>query len=358
MPTQKSPTFISMYSGCGGLDLGLIKAGFNPLWACDYSPDACETYRRNIGEIIEGDISKVDMPKIRNLDLLVSGFPCQPFSSAGNRKGVEDYRGLHFLTTLKFCRELSPKIVMIENVRGLLSSKYDGRLLIDVIVEQLQEMGYHTEYRLLNFSHYGVPQIRMRVILIAAKNKRYLDGIFPAPIEPRDLSIKAALKGITKSTPNQSEIMRLNPQAIELGKFVPEGGSWKDIATKNLPERLKKIRANMKKYGSPVIYRRCSRDSIMSTVTAAFKPENAAVWHPWKERIFTVREIARFQSFPDDFVFHGRTVKSKYEQIGNAVPPLIGQLFGERIIERLMSKSPDSKMKSETCKHSGKEFAA
>jgi DNA (cytosine-5)-methyltransferase 1 len=347
-----------MYSGCGGLDLGLIKAGFNSVWACDSNPDACETYRRNIGDIIQADISVIEVPKVKGLDLLVSGFPCQPFSSAGNRKGVDDYRGLHFLTTLKFCRELSPKIVMIENVRGLLSAKYEDRLLIDVIIESLRDMGYHTTYKLLNFSHFGVPQIRTRVILVGTKNKNHLEYVFPKMIDPVDLSIKATLRGLSKDTPNQTEIMRLNPQALKLGKFVPEGGSWKDIATQHLPDRLKKIRANMKEYGSPVIYRRCSRQSIMSTVTAAFKPENAAVWHPWKDRIFTVREIARFQSFPDDFVFYGRTIKSKYEQIGNAVPPLIGLLFGKQFIECL-SQMPRSAVKQKSNpKSNQKEIAA
>jgi len=321
-----------MFSGCGGLDFGLTKAGFEVVWANDFDSDACETYRKNIGEIHCGDINQIPTPNIKNLDLLVSGFPCQPFSSAGNRKGVKDHRGHYYQKTLDYIAQLKPKAVLIENVRGLLSAKLDDSLLIDYMVNDLEDKGYTVRYHLLNFSHFGVPQSRIRVILIALKNGNYINSVFPEVVTGVDLSISKTLAGLNNKVPNHNEFMKLNPQALELGQHVPEGGSWKDIPTRLLPERLKKIRSDMKAYGSPVIYRRCSRNSVMSTVTAAFKPEIAAVWHPIHNRIYSVREVARFQSFPDSFVFLGRSIKSKYQQLGNAVPPQIGYLFGKHII--------------------------
>jgi DNA (cytosine-5)-methyltransferase 1 len=126
---------------------------------------------------------------------------------------------------------------------------------------------------------------------------------------------------IPTQTPNQGELIQLNPQALTIGAMVPEGGSWKDIPYDKLPPRLQKIWDNIERYRWPKFYRRFHRDEVAGTITAAFKPENAGVWHPVEKRPFSVREIARIQSFPDWFKFDGRTIKSKYQQIGNAVPP-------------------------------------
>lgn len=321
-----------MFSGCGGMDLGFVQAGYDVMWANDIDEDACETYRHNIGEIIHGDVSKLDVPKVEDLDVLTAGFPCQPFSNAGSRKGTNDPRGQLYQQTFKFIEKLKPKAIVFENVRGILSTKTENGKLIDEIVDTLtNQYGYHVSYRLLNFSHFGVPQNRIRVILIAVKNKNYSDHLFPEVIEDKDLSLQATLKGITNKLPNQTELMRLNPQALHYGSMIPEGGSWKDLPYDVLPERWKKIRDNMEKYHYPNFFRRYARNEIQGTITAAFKPENAGVWHPTKDRIFSVREIARIQTFPDDFVFHGRTIKSKYQQIGNSVPPFMAKQVAEQL---------------------------
>lgn len=329
---KKKPTVVSMFSGCGGVDLGFAQAGYEIVWANDFDEDACETYRQNIGDIIHGDVTQLDIPDVQDLDVLTAGFPCQPFSNAGSRKGTDDPRGQLYQQTLKFIEKLNPKVVMFENVRGILSTKSENGNLIDDIVDVLtNEHGYHVSYRLMNFSHFGVPQNRIRVILLAVKNKNYIDHLFPEVTEDKDLTLKATLKGITSKLPNQNEIMRLNPQALHYGSMIPEGGSWKDLDYDILPERWKKIRDNMPRYHYPNFFRRYGRNEIQGTITAAFKPENAGVWHPTKDRIYSVREIARFQTFPDDFIFHGRTVKSKYQQIGNAVPPLIAKQVAEQL---------------------------
>lgn len=329
---QKSLSVVSMFSGCGGMDLGFVQAGYDVLWANDFNADACETYRQNIGEIHHGDVTLLDVPEIEDLDVLTAGFPCQPFSNAGSRKGTSDPRGQLYQQTFKFIEQLSPKAVVFENVRGLLSTKSQNGKLIDEIVDTLsQKFGYHVTYRLINFSHFGVPQNRIRVILIAVKNKNYIDHLFPEVTEDKDLSLQATLKGITAKLPNQNELMRLNPQALHYGSMVPEGGSWKDLPYDVLPERWKKIRDNMPKYHFPNFFRRYGRDEIQGTITAAFKPENAGVWHPTKDRIYSVREIARIQTFPDDFIFYGRSIKSKYQQIGNAVSPLMARQVAEQL---------------------------
>ena len=325
MSGVKKPKLVSMFSGCGGLDLGFIQAGYEILWANDVDANACKTYRRNIGGIVEGDVTNLPIPKIEDVDVLSSGFPCQPFSTAGSRLGVKDPRGKLYENTIEFIKKLSPKTVVIENVRGILSTKVDDKKLIDVLKENLKELGYFVEHRLMNFSHFGVPQKRIRVVVIAAKDREFMRYAFPEITTNKDLTLKNTLRGIQENHANQNEIMKLNPQALHYGAMIPPGGSWKSIPYEVLPERWKKIRDNMAKYHYPNFYRRYAEHEISGTVTAAFKPENAGVWHPKKSRILTVREIARIQTFPDTFVFEGMNIKSKYQQIGNAVPPLLAK---------------------------------
>lgn len=161
------PKLISLFSGCGGLDLGFEKAGFEKVWANDFDADAQAVYSLNLGDIDGRDIRTVDEKEIPQGDILTAGFPCQPFSSAGSRKGVYDSRGMLYKECLRIIQDKMPKVIVFENVRGLLSTKYiDGRNLADVIVEDLSamnEVGYNVVHKLLNASDYGVPQNRQRV---------------------------------------------------------------------------------------------------------------------------------------------------------------------------------------------------
>jgi DNA (cytosine-5)-methyltransferase 1 len=343
--TSKStkPTVVSMFSGCGGFDLGLVKAGYDILWSNDIDKDCCITYKKNIGEIEYGDIRKIAVPDLPKVNLLVAGFPCQPFSNAGSRKGLDDDRGTLYEDTFRFIEKLNPDVVVYENVRGFLSFKNEqetGKLIDDIKATLEQRFGYKVVYRLVNFSHFGIPQNRIRVIVIAVKNEDYLPFVFPEVVTGRDLSIEATLKGLDNTITNQNELMKLNPQASHYGKMIPEGGSWKDIPYDLLPDRWKKIRDNMARYHYPKFFRRYSRNDVSGTITAAFKPENAAVWHPIEGRIFSVREIARIQTFPDDFIFEGANIKSKYKQIGNAVPPLFAELLGKQLLPIFQNINP------------------
>lgn len=316
-------THVSMFSGCGGFDLGFHQAGFKTVFANDINPDACQTYRQNIGDISDQDVRVVGVPKLsKRPDVLTAGFPCQPFSNAGSRRGVEDSSGTLYQTALAFVRDLKPRSVVFENVRGLLSFGNGEKLLIQEICEELDALGYNVVFSLIDASRHNVPQKRLRVFIVGVE-RAHAAGVFsfPHPTDREDLSLQHTIMDLNESVPNQNELMQLNPQALQLGSMVPEGGSWKNIPYEKLPERLKKISDNMARYRWPNFYRRYHRDEIAGTITAAFKPENAGVWHPIEKRIFSVREIARIQTFPDWFSFVGRTIKSKYQQIGNAVPP-------------------------------------
>lgn len=333
-------THVSLFSGCGGVDLGFRQAGFKTVFANDIDADACSTYRTNLGEITEGDVRSVSLPRLRKrLDVLSAGFPCQPFSNAGSRKGIKDKRGTLYQTALEAVEELKPRAVVFENVRGLLSFKTEKKLLIEEICEHLDSLGYDVVFSLVDASKHHVPQKRLRVFMVGIERAKKLGRFsFPAPLEREDLSLKHTILDLSSEAQNQQELMQLNPQAIHIGSMVPEGGSWKNIPYNKLPDRLKKIADNMEKYRWPNFYRRFHRDEIAGTITAAFKPENAGVWHPLEQRVFSVREIARIQSFPDWFGFEGRNVKSKYQQIGNAVPPRLAYEVAMQIDRALNGK--------------------
>jgi DNA (cytosine-5)-methyltransferase 1 len=326
-------THLSLFSGCGGFDLGFHQSGFKTIFANDIDEDAAETYRHNIGEICTEDIRKVNLPKFKKrTDVVTAGFPCQPFSNAGSRKGLEDGRGTLYRSALSVVEQCRPRAVVFENVRGILSFKKDGKLLIQEICEELDDLGYQVTFRLIDASKHNVPQKRLRLFIVGLDKKEKTGKFaFPTPIDRSDLTLKHTILDLKKRALNQEELMQLNPQALILGAMVPEGGSWKDIPYSKLPERLKKIADNMEKYRWPNFYRRFHREEIAGTITAAFKPENAGVWHPIEPRIFSVREIARIQTFPDWFSFQGKSIKSKYQQIGNAVPPRLAFEIAQQI---------------------------
>ena len=331
---------ISLFSGAGGLDLGLIDAGFNIVFANDILKPAIENYKHNIGDIYEGDITKLDVSSLPDADVVVGGFPCQPFSNAGNRLGTEDDRGNLYLEVLKVIKEKHPKVVVMENVRGLLSMKNkDGSKLIDTIVYLLENTGpgYNVKYQLLKASDYGVPQNRYRVIIVAFRKDLGINYDFPEPV-PYDydsLTVGETIKGV-EGLPNQNDIWELSPQSQHLVQFIPEGGSWKNVPYEELPERMKRIRDDMKRYRSPNFYRRFARHEINGTITAAGTPENSGILHPLENRRYSVREIARIQSFPDDYVFVGDSLSSKYKIIGNAVPPKLGKVIGDSIVKHIL----------------------
>ncbi|MFH1471406.1 MAG: DNA cytosine methyltransferase [Nanoarchaeota archaeon] len=322
---------ISLFSGAGGMDLGFINQGFDIVWANDIDSAAVETYKHNIGDhIVLEDITKISEEDIPDGDIVVAGFPCQPFSNAGSRKGIYDSRGTLFEHALRIVKTKKPKFVLFENVRGILSI-HNGEL-IERIKKELETMGYTVKYKLINASDYGVPQNRYRVIIMA-----FADGYtfeFPEPIaEKKALTIENTLKSISKNAKNQERV-RLSPQTEHLIKFIREGSSWKEIPYDKLPDRMKRIRNDMKRYHSPNFYRRFHRSEIMGTITSSATPENSGIIHHADNRKYTVRECAKFQTFPDNFVFLG-SLSQQYKQVGNAVPPLLSEMLAATIKKQL-----------------------
>ena len=343
---KEKPKMVSLFSGCGGLDLGFETAGFDIVWANDFDSDAQAVYRLNIGEIDGRDILSVGEEDIPDCDILTAGFPCQPFSNAGNRKGVHDSRGMLYKECLRIIEKKMPKVIVFENVKGLLSTKYiDGRKLVDVIVEDLSNMngmGYNVDYKLINASDYGVPQNRQRVLFIGIRKDLNIDFVFPKKMDKKGLTVGDILN-IPDDVPNQVD-WPLSPQAMEMIEYIPEGGSWKDVPYEHLAPRFRKIRDNMKKYHSPNFYRRFARNEICGTMTASAQPENCGIVHPVENRRFTIREVARIQTFPDDFIFiddNMKNITAMYKVIGNAVPVKMANAIATAIKEQIFEGEPN-----------------
>ncbi len=335
------PRLVSLFSGCGGMDKGFEQAGFQRVWANDFDKDAQAVFKLNLGEIDGRDITQVPVEDIPDCDIITAGFPCQPFSNAGNRRGVYDSRGELYLECLRIIENKRPKAVLFENVKGLLSSKHQsGKKLIDVIKEDLEKLGYRVNYRIVNASDYGVPQNRERMILIAFRKD--LNKIFEFPPIKEDkshLTLRYILN-IPSDLPNQT-YWPYSPQAQKMVEMIPEGGSWKNIPYEKLSPRFQRIRDDMKRYHAPNFYRRFSRDEINGTITASAQPENCGITHPTENRRYTIREIARIQTFPDDFIFIDDTLKNivaMYKVIGNAVPCRLAEVIANAIYEQAFKK--------------------
>lgn len=340
MCKKVAPKLVSLFSGCGGLDLGFEQAGFHRVWANDFDKDAQAVFRLNLGEIDGRDIREVPAEDIPECDVVLAGFPCQPFSNAGNRKGVHDSRGMLYQECLRIVEAKMPCVFLFENVKGLMSSKYvDGRMLVDVIATDLDDIGYNVTYQVLNASDYGVPQNRQRLIMIGVRKDLNIHFEFPPKEKQTNLTLQNILS-IPEDVPNQVD-WPLSPQALAMIKHIPQGGSWKDVPYEELAPRFRRIRDNMQRYHSPNFYRRFGLNEINGTITASAQPENCGIIHPLHDRRYTIREIARIQTFPDNFLFIDdgmKNITAMYKVIGNAVPPklansianaIMAQVFGE-----------------------------
>ena len=323
------PTIVSTFSGCGGLDLGLQEVGFDPIWANDFSEEAVETYKHNIGDhIVHGDITEIDPftdDTIPDGDLVTGGFPCQDFSMIWKRPGLDGKRGTLYQNFRDFVAAKKPKAFIAENVKGLLTA--NQHKAIKTIIEDLEavEPGYIVKPRLYNFAEYGVPQFRERVLIVGIRRDTGFDFKHPAPTHgPRgDLPYKTAGEALVdvEKVPFNNNHMKIMPRTIEVLKRIPEGENFTAIP-KDDPYYVKGMISH--------VYRRLHRDEPSKTLIAG---GGGGTWgyHYEENRALTNRERARIQSFPDDFEFLGSNTEVR-RQIGNAVPPVGMHAVGERLM--------------------------
>ena len=327
-------TSVELFAGAGGLALGMHMAGFRNVLLNEVNSLACKTLRRNHPEwnVLEMDVHNVDFAPLRgHVDFLSGGFPCQAFSYAGKKGGLNDTRGTLFFELARAVSEIQPKVFMAENVKGLLSHD-DGKTL-EVIRNAIAELGYTLiEPRVLKAIMYQVPQKRERLILIAIRNDLAKQVIFKWP-DPycRITTLRDAFyKGILFSEDVPFSKGQTYPEKkARVMAMVPEGGDWR-----NLP--LEEQKAYMGKSfdlggGKTGMARRLAMDEPSLTLTCAPAQKQTERCHPIETRPLTIREYARIQTFPDNWMFEG-AMTEQYKQIGNAVPVNLAYAIGRSLI--------------------------
>lgn len=302
---------LSLFSGAGGLDLGLIQAGNEIIWANDIDKDAVETYRRNIGDhIVLGDIKDIDIEQLPKSDAVVGGFPCQGFSQANRFRILEDERNFLYRFFYEVIKEKQPKFFIAENVKGILTlGKGEA---IKQIISDFEAAGYITDLHLVNVADYGVPETRQRVIIIGQRRDLSEHMLFKFPAQTHS---KDGNNGLSKWLSIKSAIDRFpNPDEPN-----------------NVPNHdYSKYKVEYRDYTA---HRKTDPDKPSPTILARGNGGGGvcAIPHYNGKRRLTVRESAAVQTFPDDFIFCG-VRGSCYRQIGNAVPVKFARLLGEELI--------------------------
>lgn len=342
---KKKYKVIDLFCGIGGFSYGFEMTNkYEIVCAADIWNVAINTYKLNHGannlDLLQTDLRDLDKKywkEYKNkVDVIIAGPPCQGFSMSGKRE-IGDKRNTLFEEVVKISKIIEPKYIVIENVVGLLSMQNEkGKYIKDLIVEELKKIGYETKYQILNAAAYGVPQNRKRVVFIANKvgeitfPKEYLKedeyitvGNALGNIDPDgDLYLKPKTE-FQKMMSGHRQIKNHNRResnelVTKRMSYIPEGGNWKDI-----PKELGTgggVHSNA--------YKRLDSKKPSVTIKHAAK---AMIIHPKRNRILTVREVARLQSFPDDFELTG-SITDQHQQLANAVPPLLGKAIAEELL--------------------------
>ena len=338
---SKQFTAIELFAGAGGLALGIEKAGFNTIGLIEFDKDAADTLRCNRPNwrVIHDDIANISCLDLTDyfsigkgeLDLLSGGAPCQAFSYAGKRLGLDDARGTLFYHYAVFLEKLQPKMFLFENVRGLLT--HDKGRTYKAMLSIFEEAGYtikDCQRKVLNAWDYGAPQKRERLITVGIRNDLVDKIVFEFPVPHK---YKPVLKDILLDCP-KSEGTAYSEYKRKIFELVPPGGYWRDV-----PEEIAKEYMKSCWYmegGRTGILRRLSLDEPSLTVLTSPSQKQTDRCHPLEPRPFTIRENARCQTFPDNWVFCG-SVGQQYKQVGNAVPVSLAHDIGVEIKKGLES---------------------
>ena len=324
--TLMSPSFIEVCSGCGGLSSGLINAGFEPLLLNEINKTFCQTLKDNHpGVPIENcDMLKLNLTKYKGkVDLLTGGVPCQAYSQAGERKGLEDPRGQLIVEFNRLVNECEPRVLMVENVKGLIT--HNGGSTLESVLKLFANDGrYKVQYQVLNAKDYEVPQKRERIFIVGIRS-----DVSSTPFTyPEKSKTAVVLRDVLVGVPASIGAKYTEEKAAVMAQ-VPPGGCWVD-----LPEAVKVAYMGAKSLeaggGKRGMARRLSMDEACLTLTTSPCQKQTERCHPKETRPLTVREYARIQTFPDTYSFSGG-MANQYKQIGNAVPVKLAFAMGKQI---------------------------
>lgn len=323
---------VSFFAGCGGLDLGFEQAGFHVVWANEFEPHCRATYIRNHPntEFVLGDVCKIDPNSIPDCDGFIGGPPCQSWSVGGKQKGLDDERGQLFLKYIELIKAKQPKFFVIENVKGMLDDKF--KEVFEDFVSRLDSAGYDVQWSLLDAVNFRIPQNRERVFFVGFRKELNITFTFPNPTCDEPVTLERAIGDITerpnfysgRKEDNIVEHVRPNHDVLtsKFGSFYYRGNrrrGWKQPSfTINATADFAPLHPSSPK----MMY---------------FGHEN---WNFQKDKLseyrrLSVRECARIQTFPDNFIFEYDDIKDAYKMIGNAVPPRLGNEIAKVILSAL-----------------------
>ena len=327
---------VSFFAGCGGLDLGFEQAGFDVVWANEFEPHCRATYLRNHPdtEFVMGDICKIDPRAIPDCDGFIGGPPCQSWSVAGKQKGLEDERGQLFLKYIDMIEAKQPKFFVIENVKGLLDSVF--KYVFIMFLDRLDKAGYDVKWELLDAANYRIPQNRERVFIVGFRKDLHIDYTFPAPTCTEPITLERAI-GDIKEQPNfYKGGDEVNPNDSRPNHDVLASGFSAYY-----------YRGNRRRgWNQPAFTIHATADN------APLHPSSPKMLYFGHEkwefqankknqyRRLSVRECARIQTFPDNFIFEGTDIKAQYKMIGNAVPPRLGNVLANPSLQHSPTCNP------------------
>jgi len=345
---QTKLTSIELFCGAGGLALGMHNAGIQSKMLVDFDRDSIRTLQQNRPEWNSHQASVLDIDLddyAGQIDVMAGGFPCQAFSYAGKSLGFADTRGTLFYEYARLIDQVRPKLVLGENVKGLLN--HDNGRTLQVIVRELEELGYRVAYKVLRAQFLDVPQKRERLIIFGLREDLNSEILFPAE-KDYTITMRAALKKVPKS-----DGQKYSDAKYEIMEMIPEGGYWRD-----LPQNLQKKYMGGSYHlggGKTGMARRLSWAEPSLTLTCNPAQKQTERCHPSETRPLTVREYARIQTFPDDWSFAGST-SSQYKQIGNAVPVNLGYHVGLAIRKILGAPARSAEAPAELLPHNRSEL--
>jgi len=332
---------LELFAGAGGLSLGLKKAGFELAHINENNKDCISTLKANhhCENIISDDIRDVEFTHLKGVDFVSGGFPCQAFSHSGKRLGFNDTRGTLFFDFARSVAEIQPKIFLAENVKGL--KTHDGGKTLEIIINTMQELGYYVYSPiLLNSNDYEVAQNRERIFIFGCLNKYKNKIKFSTPKKQPKINLSDIFLE-TIYYKNNIDLLNKNGKIIEYSKYkknffekIPEGGNWKNLNVTEQMEYLGKMFYS--EGGKTGILKKLSYDKPSPTILTNPSQKQTERCHPKENRPLTVRECARIQSFPDEWVFSG-SLASQYKQIGNAVPVNLAYHVGKHIYEQVIN---------------------
>jgi DNA (cytosine-5)-methyltransferase 1 len=355
-------TVFDCYCGVGGLSLGAQMAGYRVLGGVDADPVAVKSYEGVFPDALAlcedllkrpaADVLKKAGIARGDVDVLLGGPPCQPFSVYNHQRGTTDGRSSLVGRFLDFAGVLKPRWVLMENVQGLLS--VDGGAFLEGIVKSLRARGYRAAYCVLDASSLGVPQKRHRLVLLGSRERTdpgevllalrsrqrcqatVGDAIADLPEETADPSpyatqpsndFQKAMRQGTNGTVTAHLCGNLSPINQKRLTYIPQGGNWRKIPRRLLPAGMKRARRS----DHTTRYGRLDPAKPAFTILTRCTPHWSCVVHPSRDRVLTVRETARLQSIPDHVAFHG-SLTDQYRHVGNAVPPLMAKAILEEMI--------------------------